>query len=405
MPHFSYQAINQEGKTISDSIAGINLKAVADNLKAQQLQIISLKPIAAKTTQITKLSYKLSVVDKANLCRYLGTMIKAGLPLLDAVSTIRADTTNKTLKSILSDIQVSLQQGNNLSSAFSKYPKVFDPVFVTIIRAGEQSGNLAKSFQYLEEQLTATHALSQKVKGALMYPAVIISTMLAVGLILIVFVVPQIAQVFLKGTFDVPKFTTVILQTGLALKENLTLLILIMALIIISIVIALRTNKGKQFIVNLIKRTPGVTGLFEKLDMARFSRTLATLLTSGVPITDALSVSTVALTQKKYASLVVALKADVKKGLSIASIMRRHNKSIPQMLISMVSTGEKTGTLGKILLNVGQFYEGELESSVKNFTALLEPIIMLIIGVGVGAMVLAVIAPIYSLVSNLQGIQ
>jgi len=404
MPRFNYTVNNSNGQIISDVISAASINEAANNLKAQRFQILKLKEISQTSSAVSNLK-GLSVVEKANLCRYLGSMITAGLPITEAVATIQQDTQNKALKQILSDIENNLQQGESLSSTFAKYPKNFDKVFVTIVKAGERSGTIAQSFKYLEDQLTASHALTQKVKSALVYPIVIISAMLGVGVILIVFVIPQIAQVFLKGTFQVPKTTRIILQAGLTLNQNLGLLSIIAGLLVIATIVALRTRKGKIILLGILKRVPIIAALFEKIDLTRFSRTLATLMKSGVPITEALAVSTTTLSQRRFDPLAQALRKNIKKGESIAAILRQNKDHIPQMMISMISTGEKTGTMDKILFDLAKFYEGELETDVKNFTALLEPIIMLFIGVGVGAMVLAVIAPIYSLVSSLQDIQ
>lgn len=404
MPEYIYRARDLSGKIISESINAASLDEAASIIRAQKYQIISLIPKKSQKNTI-KLTGSISVVEKANLCHYLSTMINSGLPLIESVASIAKDTKNPTLKSILVNAQTSLAQGDTLSAVFARYPNVFDQVFITIIKAGEQSGTLHKSFKYLKEQMLTSYALSQQVKSALMYPAVIISTMLAVGVILIVFVVPQIAHVFLKTKLEIPKITIIILQTGLFLKENLVFIGIGFLGLIIALVIILKSQKGKKVIMGTIKRIPGISPLFEKLDLARFSRTLATLMQSGVPITQSLAVSTVALSQDKFIPLKNALISDVKKGESIAATFRKHPQHLPQMMLSMIATGEKTGTLDKILFDIATFYDQELEVAVKNFTAILEPIIMLIIGVGVGGMVLSVIAPIYSLVSSLQTLQ
>lgn len=404
MPQFNYSARDPTGKIISETLSATSIEEASNILRAQRYQILKLKQKTKREIGGKSLSGSLSVIDKANLCRYLATMIGAGLPITEAISTITRDTTNKTLKGILVDIQNSLQQGESLSDTFARHPQ-FDKVFVTIIKAGEQSGSVQQSFKYLEQQLMATHNLSQKVKGALIYPAVIISTMFGVGGILILFVVPQIAQVFLTSDFPVPKLTTIVLQGGLALRENLAIIGAGLVISIVGLIIALKTTSGKNLLLRIIKSIPGISGIFEKLDLSRFSRTLATLMHSGVPITQSLAVSTVTLSQSKFAPLAKALQVDVKKGQSISAVLRAHPEHIPQTMISMIATGEKTGTLDTILFDVAKFYEEELENAVKNFTAILEPVIMLIIGIGVGGMVLSVIAPIYSLVSNLQTLQ
>ncbi|MBI2009586.1 MAG: type II secretion system F family protein [Candidatus Chisholmbacteria bacterium] len=404
MARFDYTARDTQGTIISETLSAGNLDDAANLLRSQRYQILKLTE-RKNPTILNSVGGSVSTIDKANLCRYLSTMINAGLPLSEALDTIVKDTRNPTLKKLLQDTQNRLNQGESLSDAFARYPGIFGKIFITIVRAGDQSGSLQQSFKYLEDQLLASHNLSQKVKGALIYPAVIIATMFAVGTVLIVFVIPQIAKVFLNSSLPVPAMTKTVFEFVLNFNRNLPFIGAAFGLVVVSVVIASRTNKGKEVLLSLVKQVPGVKNLFEKLDIARFARTLATLMQSGVPITESLTVATNTLTQKKFKPLTLALTEDIKKGESMASIFRRHSEHIPQMLISMISTGEKTGSLDKILFEVADFYEQELESEIKNFTAILEPVIMLIIGIGVGGMVLSVIAPVYSLVSSLQGIQ
>lgn len=404
MPEFTYQVQNREHQLKTGTITAGSLEEAATTLKSQGFTILSLRqPVSV--TLLASVSGHISVVEKANLCRYLSTMISAGLPLAEAVDTIAQDTRSKALKQVLAHIQHGLQQGEPLSQLFAKYPHIFDPVFLAIVKAGEQSGTLNRSFQYLEQQLMANHSLSQKVTGALIYPAVIIATMVGVGAILIVFVVPQIAQVFLKTKLPIPKLTVIVLQTGLAVNKYLPLIGIGLLIVVIGVIITFRTQSGKIFLTGLLKRLPVVGIMFEKLDLSRFARTLATLMQSGVPISESIRVSTATLSHIKFRQLSKDLVTNIMTGEPLAAILRRHPHEVPQMMISMVATGEKTGTTDKILFDVATFYEQELEIAVKNFTAILEPVIMLIIGIGVGGMVLSVIAPIYSLVSSLQTVK
>ncbi len=404
MPEFEYKARDPEGKIVTDIITDSNSEEAAHNLQSQHLQVITLRAKSSASTNLRQFRGKVSVIEKANFCRYLSTMINAGLPLTEAINAIARDTKKGTLKHILIDIEYRLQQGESIADTLSRYPHVFDPIFITIVRAGERSGTLQKSFQYLEDQLISSHNLSQNVKGALIYPAVIVSTMFGVGVILIVFVVPQIAKVFLSSKLPIPRLTTMILEIGLAINQHLILVGGVILALIITTFGIIQTNKGKQMLMHILAQLPIVNKLFSQLDLARFSRTLSTLMQTGVPITEALSVATMTFSQPKFLPLGVALQAEIKKGESISSILRNHDKVIPEMMISMVSTGEKTGTTDKILHELALFYEKELGNEIKNFTAILEPVIMLLIGICVGGMVLSIIAPIYSLVSTLQSV-
>ncbi|NMC36609.1 type II secretion system F family protein [Candidatus Beckwithbacteria bacterium] len=399
MPLFYYKGLQENGKVIEQTIQAHSQDEVVALLRSKSLRILSIKSAKAKKDL---LQGGVSVAEKANFCRYLAVMIKSGLAISEAVETIQAETENKRMKSILQDMSFALQEGGEISQVLTKYPDVFDEVFLALVRAGEQSGSLEKTFEYLSQQLYASHRLNNKIKGAMMYPMVIFAAMGGVGILMMTFVLPRLGSVFLKMNIPLPTPTRLLLEFGNFMGKNVVLVFL--SLIIIGVIVAtlFKTHQTRKFLMAQIANFPVVKKLFRQTDLARFSRTLATLLQSGVPIVAALNISSAVFSQFGFIKLAKNFEKGVTEGKTIASMLTDEQKTFPSIMVQTIKTGEKTGTLDSVLLELADYYEAELEDALKEFTTILEPVIMLIIGVAVGAMVIMIIAPIYSVLGGLQ---
>ncbi len=403
MPIFSYK-FSQAGKIKTDTITASNKDEAVSIIKGKNLKVISIrevKVIPEKSILPSFFSKKVSVVEKITLCRYMATMLHSGLSLIGGIDALTQDTGHPKMKKILQDVSYGLQKGETIASAFAKHPEVFDETFLTIIQAGEISGTLNKSFDYLGKQLQKDHELMQKVKNAMIYPAVILSTMIGIGFLLLVFILPRIAQVFFRMKINLPLPTKALFTISLFFSKNVLFILPTVALIFVFLLLILQSQPGKKFLSRLISILPYSKTLFNQLDLARFNRTLSTLLKSAVPITQALRVSTRSLTLPKFRKLTPIFEEEIKKGVSLSSILKRQ-KIFPSVMVRMIVAGEKSGTLDNVLSDLADFYEQEVDASLKNFVNLLEPILMLIVGAAVGAMVLLVIAPIYNLIGGLQ---
>lgn len=404
MPGFKYKAKDSKGKIEEGILLASSKEEAAEELKSQKLSPLSIKATAKPKSQSSLLfSKKVSLIEKANLCRYLSTMINSGLPLSEAIEVLAEDAIGSQMPKILDDLQSSLKSGQPLSTALAKHPDTFDEVFLTLIKTGEESGTLGKSFDYLGKQLYADYELGRKVKATLAYPTVIVLTTLALGLAMLIFVVPKIAPILLRlhETFPLPVYTLIILKTGLFLSQNILLFSLLGLFLGIALFFLLSKPKGKKFLGDLFSRIPFFGPLFTQLALGRFNRTLATLLKSGVPITKALSVSSETLTLPQFKNVRSQFVKEVERGVSFSTALKKMGV-FPPIMIRMVSTGEKTGALDRLLLDLAQFYEEEVSNSLKTLTSVIEPIMMLFIGIGVAIIVISVIAPIYSFVGSLS---
>ncbi|MBI2036449.1 type II secretion system F family protein [Candidatus Microgenomates bacterium] len=342
------------------------------------------------------------LVEKGNFCRYLATMIRSGTPILEAVDILSQETQNKTLASILVEIKNDLQKGKSLGESFKKFPRAFDKIFLTIITAGEESGTLDRSLEYLGKQILADYALVQKVRGALLYPLIIVVAMTVMGFVMLVGVLPRIAKVFLSSGLPIPGITKALFETSLFFERNIIFILLAFAGLIISMFLFFTRGSGGLYIKKLLPRLPVVKTTFSDLDIARFTRVLGTLLQSGVPIIEALKIGANSLTLPKYTKLGARLEIEISKGASIKDVLHKQGAEFPKMVTGMIAIGEETGTLQKVLFDIADFYDAEVEASLKNFTTVLEPVLMVGVGIVVALMALSIITPIYSLMGSLQ---
>ena len=270
-----------------------------------------------------------------------------------------------------------------------------------MIRSGEVSGTLAESFKYLERQLRAEYSMSQKIKSSMIYPAIVFIAMTAIGFLMFFFVLPQIGKVFMTMTIPIPKFTRTMFTLSLSAVKYRYAIIALFIITLIGLFLFVKKPAGKRLVLALIAPIPIVNNLLQQIDIARFCRIFSTLVASAVPITDALEISLSSLNHPKFRNLSTTITQEVLHGKSIAETFSK-NQMFPALLTQMLSAGEKSGTLDTSLADLADFYEEEVEEAVKKATQLLEPVVMLLVGIGVGAMILMIIAPLYSVVGNLQ---
>lgn len=403
MPTFAYTAANNRGEILSGELETADVKAVIDYLNRQELMIVSVKPKKEFGGSLNaEIFFGLDAPDKIMLVKHLATIIKSGLSLKEGVEIILNDTSVKSLKKILTDAKFNLEKGLPLSVTFKKYPKIFSPVFVAFIEAGEASGTLDKSLEYLGSQLAKEYEMNQKVRGAMVYPAVLMLASAAVIVVLMVFVVPKLVKVFSQSSLNLPWTTKLVISVSNALTANLYL----MAAVLIAVVyVFLRFRSSAVFrkgISEAILAIPLVSDLYRKIIFARFTRVLGTLLASGVGIIRALDISATAIGPGRYQEVIKNLKPEISKGVSLGNALRRQKESFPHLVASMINVGEKTGKLDSILIDLAGFYEEEVNNKLKDLVSLVEPLLLLIMGLVVATIAFAVITPIYQLIGAVR---
>lgn len=401
MALFSYKAQDEKGEIINEiTQAGSRSEAVSA-LKSSGLKVLTLKNIDTSGSSLFEGS--VSVSDKASFARFLATMLRAGLPLSEGLDVIAKETPSQKLKKVLLDVSFQTRQGTSLSAALSKYPKVFDPIFLTIVKAGEQAGTLEKSFDYLSKQLLISHEMTQKVKGAMVYPAVIVTAMIGNAIVMLVFVLPKMSGVFSTLNLKLPTATKMILDLGNFVGANTGLVLGGIAVLLILTIVTFVWKVTRDLLVALLTKIPLVKKLRDQIDVSRFARTLSTLLDNGVPIMESLDVSADVINQARLKHEAKMFSEGVGRGEALSDILEKSRNVFPKVVTQTIKAGEKTGALEQVLIELAEFYEKEVDYTLKNLTSLIEPIIMIVIGVGVGALVVMMVIPIYSVVGGLEG--
>ncbi|KKU12344.1 MAG: hypothetical protein UX19_C0002G0051 [Candidatus Woesebacteria bacterium GW2011_GWA1_45_8] len=398
MPLYSYKALNQKGQVIEDTIQATNKKDAATILTGNNLKVLTIKNLEGGII----IGGGISVSEKANFCRFMAMMLRSGLPLPEAVEIIRRESKNRHMQKILADVSFQTRKGRNLSSVLAQYKNDFDPVFLTIVTAGEQSGTLEKSFDYLAKQLLASYEFSQKVKGALMYPMVIVGAMIGEGLLMMFFILPRLSSVFLSLNIELPFATRLILNAGKFIGDN-TLLVVGMSFLVFILTAFIFINpSARRKVILAISKFPAISKMMKEIDIARFARTLSILLKSGVPIIQSLDVSANSLAQPKWQVAAKTFSPRVAKGESLSDVLLDEKIKFPVVLAQSIRTGEETGSMDTVLEELAEFYEKEVDYSLKRITSIIEPVLMLVIGVAVGVMVILMVTPIYSIVGGLD---
>ncbi len=397
MPSFTYKAVDQEKNVIEGVIAARNRDDAANQLIKKGTTPLVVKEITEKSL----LGGTIPEVDKITFCRYMHIMLSTGLSISEGIDVLKKETKHPLMRRILSDMQYGLEQGQPLSVIFERYPSVFESYFLTLMKAGEVSGKLAEVFEHLEVELRSEYSLKSKVKGAMLYPIIVFTAMIGIGILMFFFILPQIGKVFLSLQLPLPVMTKFMFTLSIALSSQLIPLALGTVGFFVLLFFGLRTRVVKDALLSAVGFIPLIRNLIKKVDLARFCRIFSTLIRSAVPITEALEISLSLLTWKQYRTLSSHIPDEIRKGRSLASVMKDAN-AFPSLLVQMVAAGEKTATLDATMADLAGFYEGEVEEEVKGLTQIIEPVMMLCVGVAVGVMILSIIAPIYSVVGNFQ---
>jgi len=399
MPLFTYKAQYEGGTIYSDTIQASSKSSAAQTLKSQGIQVFTIKKVGGFGSDLFG---GISVSEKAAFCRFMATMLRSGMSLPEGVEIIRAETKNARLKKILADVSYQTKKGKTISSVLANYKDDFDPVFLTMVRVGEESGTLEQSFDYLAKQLSTTHELSEKIKGSLMYPAVIVVAMFGNGLLMGIFVLPRLSAAFLKLDVPLPFYTKILLNVGQFFGNNQGLVIFTTLAIAVTFFSLFIIKPTRSLMIKSISTLPVVRNVVQHIDIARYSRTLATLLRNGVPIIEALDVSAASITRPQLQQVAKGFSKGIASGQSLSDLIIKSKKYFPSVMVQTIKAGEQSGTLESVLDEIADFYEKEVEFSLKKMTSLIEPVLMLVIGVAVGAMVVIMIAPIYSIITGLQ---
>jgi len=344
---------------------------------------------------------RVSFLEKLLFTKHLGTMVKSGIPIAEALDVLRTQTKSTPFRKVLSGILASVENGQTLSKSFGKYPKVFNEFYLSLIEIGEESGTLESNLEFLAEQLAKDYALRKKVLGALLYPALVVSAAVIMGGFISIFILPKLVDFFSAFDVELPMTTKILLFVSIAMRDYGVFIAAGLVVLTVMAFFALKIKKVKSIWHSLVLRLPLFGEMLAYGQLARFSRNFGVLLKSGVPIARALEVVSGTLSNLKFKNDLKETAKSHVKGKSIGVSLAKY-KEYPPIVNKMISVGEKTGKLDETLLYLGDFYEDEIDSLSKNLTTILEPILLITIGLVVGFIALAIITPIYELTGSVR---
>ncbi len=397
---FDYKVRDRSGGLIEGQLDGDSMALVVKRLRDMGYMPISVTPkssVNLKTEiKIPGISDRVRLREVAVFTRQLATMVDSGLSVVRSLGILAAQVENPALAKILVAVRLDLEHGSSLSAACAKYPKVFSHLYCTLIEAGEAGGNLDEVLGRLATTIENQAQLNRTIRSAMTYPAVILSVMIVIFTAMIVFIVPVFQKLFNQLGGKLPFPTRVLIKISQIMTSAWVLLLIG---VIVAAIIALRkwisTDEGRRKWDRLLLRPPVFGPLFHKIALARMTMTLASLISSGVPILEALDLCAATAGNRTVGDVLIEAKNGVREGRPLADPLREHEDAIPVLVTQMIEVGEQTGALDGMLQKVAEFYDQEVQVTVKNLTSLLEPILTVIMGVGVGAMVICLYLPMF----------
>ncbi len=343
--------------------------------------------------------------EKMFFAEHLSLLIRGGVPLAEALKVLRGEISSRSFKKALSDILERVLEGETLARGLGRHPKIFDKFFQNIVRVGEKSGTLEENLKYLSTCIRSQHNLQRKIKGALIYPILIITLAVIIVSLITFFVLPKIIGLLQSLEVELPLATRILIGSGTFLKQYWLWLLGGLFLLFFIFKVFQRLKFIRFYWHKLILSFPLFGKINRNLSLARFSRTFYTLFRSGMPILEALEVCADALPNEVYKTQLNSVRSEVERGEKISEVLKRFPKTFPLVFSQMILVGERSGALEGSLLYLAEFYEGEVDTAVKNLSGLLEPVLLIFVGLLVAFIALAIITPIYKLIGSLQGLR
>jgi len=402
---FNYTAINKNGIRVSGTAHAKDKFELAHQLKTEGSLLVSVKEETENSimnlTFINALVSRVKMQEKVIFAKNLSAMIKAGLSLSRSISIMKRQTKNEKFKRTLETVENEISKGNALNVALSKFPKIFSPLFIAMVKAGEESGGLADSLSVIGTQMEKTYKLRKKIRGALMYPSIIVIAMIIVGALMLIYVVPTLTSTFKELNVDLPASTQAIILVSDFLVAHTILALMSLIVVVAGIAAFMRTQRGKRYWDFTILHLPIISPLVKKTNSARTARTLSSLLSSGVDMLDGIRITEEVLQNSYYKEVMREAEKKVQKGTALSSSFIENEELYPILVGEMIEVGEETGKLSDMLLQVAVFYENEIEETTKNMSTIIEPVLMVVVGVVVGFFAVSMISPTYSLLNSI----
>ncbi len=406
---FHYIAVKPDGTVTEDTAEFESAAKTIEFLASKGLRPISIQPFRESKSFGSKILHfqfsfggKITTSDKIFISRYISLMLRAGTDLFQAIDILISDLKKPALRSFLIEVRTALEKGQPFYTVFARYPRQFSPVFINLVRSGELSGNLEKVFNDLSVSLGKDQEMKNKIRSAMFYPMILLGLSLFIVLFLVTFALPKIANVFSTGNYEPPAFSKVVFSASFFLSDHLLVVVVaLLALIILGILFFSRTKLGRNMFRWIGDHIPVIRTVIHKIAVQRFAGTLSSLLRAGIPIVDALDITS---TTVGHRGIQVALQRiaheGVAKGLTLGDAFRKETV-FPTVVPNLIAISEKAGHLEEILHTLSEFYESEIDFSIKTLLTLIEPVLLIGIGLIVLMIALSIVVPIYQLVGQI----
>ena len=397
---FNYQGKTKEGEGRVGQVEASSKDAAINLLQKYDLYVTFLEeskpPIYAKKIKIFE---NISRKDIVMFSRQLSIMFKSKVSLIEALRVLASQMKNVDFKEKIFEISEEVEAGTSFSKAISKYPKIFSSFYVSMVKSGEISGKLSEVLSYLAEHLEREYHLASKAKGAMVYPALVFSIVILVIFMMVFFVIPNLTQVLQSSGQELPAVTKFVLSFSSLVRNWGWLFIVLVVFLVIFVSRYSATEMGKKNLDKYILKVPLVKGLLQMIYVTRFSENLSTLVSGGLPITQALETTADVIGNTAYKEVILESKEWVKRGEPISAVLSNHPGLFPPVFVQMVLVGEKTGSLDEVLMNITEFYQKEIDRAIDGLLGILEPIMIAFLGLIVGGMMFSILTPLYKMMS------
>ena len=408
MSLFAYSAAKQNGTLVSGEREAENDKALAVALKQEGLLLLRAQSADKKrnffkidVNEIIARFRPVGLVERMFFARNLSVMIKAGLSLTRALEASSEESSNPKFKKIILEILNEITKGKSFADALRPHPKAFNELYVNMVEVGETSGKLTLVLRLLSNQMKKDHDLRARVKGAMMYPAIIIIAIFGIGGLMMVYVIPTLAETIKSLGTDLPLSTKIIIAISDFLQHYAIVAVAGLVTCIVTVWRILKSKSGKNIFDRIILKIPIFGGLIQKFNLARFTRTLAYLIASGIPIVHGLEITARVLGNVKYREAVNEAAQEIQKGKQLNEILHAHPDIFHPMVVQMIKVGEESGKISDMLLRLAMFFEEDVDNTTKNLSTIIEPVLMLMIGAFVGFFAISILQPIYGSLGNI----
>lgn len=400
---FQFKAKDSEGSVREGKIEAVSRDAAIKVLQTQSLLpilVVQEKGLPEIVKELSRIWEGASQKELMVIFRELATLISAKVPIVPALRAISDQAENRYLRIVVKEVADSVEDGMALSESLAKFPDTFSPLSINMIKAGEVSGNLQKSIEYIADNIEKNYKITARIKGALFYPAFVIGVATIIGFIAATWILPQLADIIVELNVEMPWYTKIIINVSYFMEHYWWAVLILIFGALGGFFYYIRTEAGKHEWHKIQLNIPILGKLFRYVYLARFANNFSVLLAGGIPIVRALMVSSEVVNNVVYQAVILKSADEVKTGGNISSVFSR-SAIIPPIVSRIVRIGEETGKMSEVLKNIADFYDSETDNMTRNLSAMIEPILIILLGVGVGILVFAILMPIYQIAGKL----